>query len=72
MSRDYVISIKFSEELLELVDNEVKCGGYTGRSEFVRTAVRDYINAQIDRRIKSEMVSVDISDLDEKRENGKA
>lgn len=38
-----VISISLGDDLLQDVDDEIASGGYTGRSEFIRTAIRSHL-----------------------------
>lgn len=42
-----VISISLPDQLLEVIDYLVKVKGYTGRSEFIRDVLREYIEKEI-------------------------
>lgn len=50
MSRSKTVRIKFSERIIEAIDMLVARGLYPSRSAFIRTAVRELLKKEIERR----------------------
>jgi putative addiction module CopG family antidote len=62
MARLKLISLKLPEEMIETINELVKIGRYTSRSEFIRAAVREKLEREA-RRIGSEPKGVSNSPM---------
>lgn len=62
MSRSKTVQIKFSERIIEAIDMLVARGLYPSRSEFIRTAVRELLKKEIERRAIASYILPAVSD----------